>query len=46
MENGHTLHLVARQPPESQASSGTSNVETNASNGTRGIDSWDILLAS
>lgn len=45
MENGHTLHLVARQPAESQASSGASSVENNASSGSRGIDSWAMLLA-
>ncbi|KAF3446864.1 hypothetical protein FNV43_RR12044 [Rhamnella rubrinervis] len=35
VENGHTLHLVVRQPAESQASSGTSSGEDNASNGSR-----------
>lgn len=46
MESGHTLHLVARQPAELQASSGTSTGETDAPNASRGIDSWPMLLAS
>ncbi|XP_015884148.1 ubiquitin-like domain-containing protein CIP73 isoform X3 [Ziziphus jujuba] len=35
VENGHTLHLVARQPAESQASSGTSPGETNGPNASQ-----------
>lgn len=36
MENGHTLHLVARDPTLSQPSSGQSSGETNGNNGSRG----------
>ncbi|KAG8654518.1 hypothetical protein MANES_05G140700v8 [Manihot esculenta] len=38
VENGHTLHLVARQPTQSQPSTDTSSGDTNANNGTRGND--------
>ncbi|KAA8528801.1 hypothetical protein F0562_036156 [Nyssa sinensis] len=37
VESGHTLHLVARQPSQSQPSSSTSSGETNANN-NRGQD--------
>ncbi|KAI4317007.1 hypothetical protein L6164_024921 [Bauhinia variegata] len=37
VENGHTLHLVERQPNQLQAS-GTSSVETTGTNGNRGND--------
>ncbi|CAK9187918.1 unnamed protein product [Ilex paraguariensis] len=36
VENGHTLHLVERQPSQPQPSAGTSSEETTANNGTRG----------
>ncbi|XP_034695174.1 ubiquitin-like domain-containing protein CIP73 isoform X2 [Vitis riparia] len=38
VENGHTLHLVARDPTQSQPSSGQSSGETNGNNGSRGND--------
>lgn len=38
VENGHTLHLVERQPAQSQPSSGASSGETNGNNGGRGND--------
>ncbi|KAI8561199.1 hypothetical protein RHMOL_Rhmol04G0319500 [Rhododendron molle] len=38
VENGHTLHLVVRQPSESQPASGTNSGETSANNGNRGPD--------
>ncbi|KAL8144276.1 hypothetical protein V2J09_017308 [Rumex salicifolius] len=38
VENGHTLHLVERQPAQSQPSSGSSPRETNANHGTQGND--------
>ncbi|PSS31208.1 Large proline-rich protein [Actinidia chinensis var. chinensis] len=38
VENGHTLHLVVRQPSESQPPSSTSSGETSANNGSRGHD--------
>lgn len=36
MENGHTLHLVERQPSQAQLSSGTGSGEAVGSNGSRG----------
>lgn len=36
MENGHTLHLVERQPVQAQPSSGVGSGETAGSNGNRG----------
>ncbi|XP_058220598.1 ubiquitin-like domain-containing protein CIP73 [Rhododendron vialii] len=38
VENGHTLHLVVRQPSESQPASGTNSGETSANTGNRGPD--------
>ncbi|PON90416.1 Ubiquitin [Trema orientale] len=38
VENGHTLHLVARQPAQSQDSSGTSAGETNGNNSNRAVN--------
>ncbi|XP_044511387.1 ubiquitin-like domain-containing protein CIP73 isoform X2 [Mangifera indica] len=38
VENGHTLHLVVRQPTQSQPSSDTSSGETNGNIGNRGND--------
>ncbi|XP_059459775.1 ubiquitin-like domain-containing protein CIP73 isoform X2 [Corylus avellana] len=38
VENGHTLHLVERQPAQSQPSSGTGSGETTGDNGNRGSD--------
>ncbi|GFZ10501.1 ubiquitin-like superfamily protein [Actinidia rufa] len=38
VENGHTLHLVVRQPSESQPPSSTSSGENSANNGSRGHD--------
>ncbi|KAK3231946.1 hypothetical protein Dsin_003827 [Dipteronia sinensis] len=38
LENGHTLHLVVRQPAQSQPSSDTSAGETNGTTGSRGSD--------
>ncbi|XP_062163600.1 ubiquitin-like domain-containing protein CIP73 isoform X2 [Alnus glutinosa] len=38
VENGHTLHLVERQPAQSQPSSGTGSGETTGNNGNRGSD--------
>lgn len=38
VENGHTLHLVVRQPSESQPTSGTNSGETSANSGNRGHD--------
>ncbi|GAB4828408.1 hypothetical protein Ancab_035406 [Ancistrocladus abbreviatus] len=38
VENGHTLHLVERQPAPSQSSSGTSSGETNANGGGQAND--------
>ncbi|KAF2324752.1 hypothetical protein GH714_016635 [Hevea brasiliensis] len=38
VENGHTLHLVARQPTQSQPSTDTSSGDTNANTGNRGND--------
>ncbi|KVH90110.1 Ubiquitin [Cynara cardunculus var. scolymus] len=38
VESGHTLHLVARQPSESQAASGSPNAETTASISNTGQD--------
>nr|XP_043622612.1 ubiquitin-like domain-containing protein CIP73 [Erigeron canadensis] len=38
IENGHTLHVVARQPSEFQPSSGTPNVETTARSSYAGQD--------
>lgn len=38
VENGHTLHLVVRQPSESQPASGTNSGETSANSGNRGPD--------
>lgn len=35
VENGHTLHLVERQPVQSQPSSGTGSGETTGNNGNR-----------
>lgn len=45
MENGHTLHLVARQPAQSQDSSGTSAGETNGSNSNRGTEAIFLFVA-
>ncbi|KAF8410339.1 hypothetical protein HHK36_002866 [Tetracentron sinense] len=39
VENGHTLHLVARQPVQSQPSSGTSIGEASGNNDNRANDS-------
>ncbi|XWS20877.1 hypothetical protein CRYUN_Cryun30bG0006700 [Craigia yunnanensis] len=39
VENGHTLHLVERQPAQSQPSSDTSSGETNGNNSNPGNDS-------
>ncbi|GMY28139.1 large proline-rich protein bag6-B-like isoform X1 [Fagus crenata] len=39
VENGHTLHLVERQPVQSQPSSGTGTGETTGNDGNRGNDS-------
>lgn len=36
MDNGHTLHLVARQPSQPQPSSGTNSGETTTDGGNRG----------
>ena len=44
MENGHTLHLVARQPAQSQDQSGTSAGETNGNTSNRGAHSDAMLL--
>ncbi|KAI3922487.1 hypothetical protein MKX01_006176 [Papaver californicum] len=38
MEDGHTLHLVARQPVQPQASSGTTSGEANANTNGQGND--------
>ncbi|GAV56706.1 ubiquitin domain-containing protein [Cephalotus follicularis] len=38
VENGHTLHLVARQPVQSQPSSDTSSGETGGNNVNQGND--------
>lgn len=38
VENGHTLHLVERQPAQSQPSSGASSGEADGNNSTRGIN--------
>ncbi|KAJ4967609.1 hypothetical protein NE237_019458 [Protea cynaroides] len=38
MEDGHTLHLVARQPAQTQPSPGTGFGETNGNSDTRGND--------
>ncbi|XP_057469973.1 LOW QUALITY PROTEIN: ubiquitin-like domain-containing protein CIP73 [Actinidia eriantha] len=38
VENGHTLHLVVRQPSEPQPPSSTSSGENSANNGSRGHD--------
>ncbi|OVA16024.1 Ubiquitin domain [Macleaya cordata] len=38
VEDGHTLHLVARQPVQSQTSTGTNSGEVNANNGNQGND--------
>ncbi|XP_022769315.1 large proline-rich protein BAG6-like [Durio zibethinus] len=38
VENGHTFHLVERQPAQSQASSDTNSGETNGNNSNRGND--------
>jgi hypothetical protein len=38
VENGHTLHLVERQPTQSQDSSGTSSGETNGDNNNQAND--------
>ncbi|KAF5955937.1 hypothetical protein HYC85_008793 [Camellia sinensis] len=38
VDNGHTLHLVARQPSEAQPHSSMSTGETSANNGNRGHD--------
>ncbi|XP_017247460.1 ubiquitin-like domain-containing protein CIP73 isoform X2 [Daucus carota subsp. sativus] len=35
VDNGHTLHLVARQPSQPQSSSGTSSAETTTDAGNR-----------
>ena len=42
MENGHTLHLVERQPAQSQPLSGTGSGETTGNNGNRGCF-WDYV---
>ncbi|KAI3707021.1 hypothetical protein L6452_25181 [Arctium lappa] len=39
VESGHTLHLVARQPSESQSASGSPNAETTTSSSNTGQDS-------
>ncbi|KAK4854145.1 hypothetical protein QYF36_019615 [Acer negundo] len=41
LENGHTLHLVVRQPAQPQPSSDTSAGETNGTTGSRGNDAND-----
>lgn len=38
VENGHTLHLVARQPTVPQSSANTSSADVNANNGSQGND--------
>ncbi|XP_041020370.1 ubiquitin-like domain-containing protein CIP73 [Juglans microcarpa x Juglans regia] len=38
VENGHTLHLVERQPSQAQPSSGAGSGEAAGSNGSRGSD--------
>ncbi|XP_057974336.1 uncharacterized protein LOC131162162 isoform X3 [Malania oleifera] len=38
VENGHTLHLVARQPAQSQGTSSNSSGETNENNNGQGSD--------
>uniref|UniRef100_A0A2P2LMS2 Uncharacterized protein MANES_05G140700 n=1 Tax=Rhizophora mucronata TaxID=61149 RepID=A0A2P2LMS2_RHIMU len=38
LENGHTLHLVVRQPAQSQTSTDASSGDTNATNGNQGSD--------
>ncbi|KAF5740922.1 large proline-rich protein BAG6 isoform X2 [Tripterygium wilfordii] len=38
VENGHTLHLVERQPAQSQSPSDTNSGETHGNNGNRGND--------
>ncbi|XP_059633834.1 ubiquitin-like domain-containing protein CIP73 [Cornus florida] len=38
VESGHTLHLVARQPSQSQLSSGTTSSEETNANNNRGQD--------
>ncbi|KAG2692891.1 hypothetical protein I3760_08G073000 [Carya illinoinensis] len=38
VENGHTLHLVERQPSQAQPSSGAGSGEAAESNGSRGSD--------
>lgn len=40
MEDGHTLHLVARQPAQPQTSSGTPSGEANANTNGQGIESF------
>ena len=40
VENGHTLHLVERQPAQSQPSPDTSSGERNGNNSNRGIDMY------
>ncbi|XP_077248454.1 ubiquitin-like superfamily protein isoform X2 [Tasmannia lanceolata] len=39
LEDGHTLHLVARQPIQSQTPTGTNSAETDGNNDNRGSDS-------
>ncbi|RWR92402.1 large proline-rich protein bag6-B [Cinnamomum micranthum f. kanehirae] len=39
LEDGHTLHLVVRQPVQSQTSSGTSSGESNGNHDNQGNDS-------
>lgn len=43
MENGHSLHLVARQPAQSQDSSGSGSGETSGNNSHRGNHSVAIM---
>ena len=40
VENGHTLHLVERQPAQSQPSSDPRTGETSGNNTNRGIDMY------
>lgn len=49
LEDGHTLHLVARQPTEGQSSSGTGPEGTAQNNNNQGVfqgyGAWRPLLA-
>ena len=45
MDNGHTLHLVARQPSQPQSSSGTSSAETTTDAGNRGKTLYYTIMS-